>query len=696
MTTTFETPSAVVVTRHDETCDAVKALEALISRLGSRHGLLLRCNFTVPGRYRPRWIGFADPPVRLSLKADRLFAQALNARGELLLVPLATAFARAGVADLDVAPSAIAGRLLTGEAVFTALRACVAAFRSDDPYLGLFGPFGFDMAFHALGLARQTPRDPDQDDMVLYLPDRIVVSNDADQQYATIVSYEFSIDGRSTEGLPRSVSETSAPRTPRPAPKAQRSYADGVRKAVERCRAGELFEVVLGQTFRRTTSAGPDALFRLLDQVNPSPYEFLANLGGEALVGASPEMFVRVDGLRVESCPISGTVRRGRDAIEDAERLLELLSSSKAAAELTMCTDIDRDDKAALCEPGSIRLLSRRQIETYSHLLHTVDHVEGVLRPDRDAIDAFRAHVWAVTLTGAPRREAISFIEATEETPRRWYGGAIGRLGFDGRLDTGIVLRAMRLAGGAAEITVGATILHSSDPDDEEKETLTKAGALFRTLELAAAGATPSAGATPKVTASTTQTLPVVIFGGEPFTGTLATLFETAGAAPLIRPLDPANVAFERGTVYVVAPDLSDGAFASAQAICARLLAEGHPILGLGHGMAALAEALGGRAHPVDEPRHGDRETIRPVSPNSWLLPGVADAFPVGCYHRLAVASDQLPAGIAPTALAEASEVMAFEHETLPVAGILYRPESLLTRNATLVLGAFLTRAAQM
>lgn len=696
MTHSFITPSGLAVTRSVEAIDAPEGLDALIDGLGTRQGLLLRCNFAFPGRYRPHWLGFVDPPLRLSLRADRLICRALNERGSIILPAIAAAFAQGGIADLETGSDVVEGRLATGETLFETLRSLVAAFRSDDPHLGLFGPFGFDLAFHTLGLERHARPQTDHDDMVLYLPDRIVVADHPETGQAKIVTYDFALGSQSTRGLARTGNPSAlGSRTAAPAAQEQ-PYSDMVGRAVEACRSGELFEVVLAQTFRRELPAGPDALFRLLDRINPSPYEFLANLGSEALVGASPEMFVRVEGRRVESCPISGTVRRGEDAIADAERALELLNSSKSAAELTMCTDIDRDDKAGLCEPGSIRLLGRRQIETYSHLLHTVDHVEGILRPDRDAIDAFRAHVWAVTLTGAPRREAIAFIDANEAAPRRWYGGAIGRLGFDGRMDTGIVLRSMRLAGGTAEITVGATILHSSDPIDEERETVTKAGALLRTLDLASAQpAELEAAPSPRSPARPAESarIPVTILGGVPFAQTLTALLKSAGADVALQPLTGGSRALWREGAYIVSPDLSDIGLDTAREVLANLLAVQRPVLALGHGMVALAQLFGAKAPPADTPRHGERVLALPSAGPSWLLPNRAESFVVGCYHRRVVLSGQVPDCLREIAQGPAREVLALEHETLPVGGLLFRPESLLTHDPDGPVHAFLNRA---
>jgi anthranilate/para-aminobenzoate synthase component I len=153
---------------------------------------------------------------------------------------------------------------------------------------------------------------------------------------------------------------------------------------------GDLFEAVPGQLFAEPCERTPAEVFQRLCKINPSPYGALINLGdGEFLVAASPEMFVRSDGKRIETCPISGTIARGADAISDAKQIQELLNSQKDEFELNMCTDVDRNDKARVCEPGTIKVLARRQIETYSKLFHTVDHVEGMLRPGFDALDGF-------------------------------------------------------------------------------------------------------------------------------------------------------------------------------------------------------------------------------------------------------------------------------------------------------------------
>ncbi len=250
---------------------------------------------------------------------------------------------------------------------------------------------------------------------------------------------------------------------------------------------GNLFEAVMSQTFKEPCHKNPSDIFMTLCESNPAPYGFLMNLGkSDYLVGASPEMFVRCektrDGLRIETCPISGTISRGSDAMSDADAVKALLFNPKEESELTMCTDVDRNDKSRVCQPGTIKVLNRRQIEMYSRVIHTVDHVEGYLRPEFDALDAFLCHTWAVTVTGAPKRWAMQYIEQHESSPRTWYGGAVGHVGFDGYLNTGLTLRTVHIKHGIAEVRAGATLLYDSVPVDEEKETELKASAMLNAI----------------------------------------------------------------------------------------------------------------------------------------------------------------------------------------------------------------------
>src|SRR5690606_36941858 len=333
-------------------------------------------------------------------------------------------------------------------------------------------------------------RNGKQRDMVLYLPDTLLTV-DHKREVAQLHYYDFAFESRgephSTRNLPRDVAQAPfvlAPDKGTGCDHAPGQYEQTVRRALDYFARGDLFEAVPGQCFEQACRDAPSAIFRRLQHQNPAPYGALMNLGQtEYLVAASPEMFVRVEGRRVETCPISGTIARGRDAIEDAQQIRTLLNSAKDEAELSMCTDVDRNDKARVCEPGSIKVLGRRQVELYSRLIHTVDHVEGRLQPQFDALDAFLAHAWAVTVTGAPKQAAIQFIEDHEMTPRSWYGGALGCLNFNGNLNTGLTIRTLHVRDGVATVRAGATLLFDSDPAVEEAETRLKASALLRALE---------------------------------------------------------------------------------------------------------------------------------------------------------------------------------------------------------------------
>src|SRR5438876_6021571 len=337
------------------------------------------------------------------------------------------------------------------------------------------------------------PRPDDQRDLVLYLPDEILIVDHMRQQ-AALHRYEFESAGRSTSGLPRATPpaphrlDPQRAAQPRSSDHAKGEYAKLVERAKGSFIRGDLFEVVCAQLFAEGCADRPSTVFQRLRAANPAPYGSLVNLGeGEFLVSASPEMYVRVEktkegSRRIETCPICGTIRRGRDALEDSERIRELLNSQKDESELTMCTDVDRNDKSRVCVAGSVKVIGRRQIEIYSRLIHTVDHVEGMLRPEFDALDGFLSHAWAVTVTGAPKLWAIRFIEKEERSARRWYGGAIGRLTFDGNMNTGLTLRTIRMQDGIAETRVGATLLYDSDPLAEEDETELKAAALFTAI----------------------------------------------------------------------------------------------------------------------------------------------------------------------------------------------------------------------
>ena len=492
----YETRGGIGVTCSVEAVDGQTLLDALTAELDSQRGVLLASSYEYPGRYT-RWdMGFTNPPLVIVARGRDVVIEALNPRGAVLLAPIARVLTDLpAIARFDEDASSLRctvrepeGRFPEEErsrqpSVFSVLRALVDLFASDaDAHLGLYGAFGYDLALQFEPLRLCLERPARQRDLVLYLPDALLLV-DHRREVATRRHYEFRVDGAATEGMPRNgtvVAYAGSAAVERASDHAPGEYASVVRGAKESFRRGDLFEVVPGQTFFEAALDSPATVFARLRHRNPAPYGFLMNLGAsEYLVGASPEMFVRVEGRRVETCPISGTIRRGRNAIEDAEQIKALITSEKDESELTMCTDVDRNDKSRICEPGSVRVIGRRQIEMYSRLIHTVDHVEGTLRPGFDALDAFLCHAWAVTVTGAPKAWAMQFIEDHERSPRAWYGGAVGLLGFDGNINTGLTLRTIRVQDGIAQVRVGATLLYDSDPEAEEEETHVKASALL-------------------------------------------------------------------------------------------------------------------------------------------------------------------------------------------------------------------------
>ena len=493
--TEMTTRDGVRITRTAAPFDPAE-LGRIAALADERRGGVMSSGMEYPGRYSRWHMAYADPCAEIVATGRRVKVQVLNERGRVLLPVLRAALYRVGEPDGEdavVVPED--DREFTEEersrrpTVFTALREVTAAFGCEDPHLGLYGAFGYDLAFQFEPVRPRLDRLATQRDLVLHLPDEIWVL-DRKREEAVRYSYEFEVGGVSTAGLSRdtagtggghqtqSVRDQDVPAQPRPG-----RYARVVEDARERFARGDLFEVVPSHVFYGRC-ASPAAFYELLRRRNPAPYEFLFNLGeGEYLVGASPEMYVRVTGDRVETCPIAGTIARGEDTLEDAANIATLLGSAKEESELTMCTDVDRNDKARVCVPGSVQVIGRRQIEMYSRLIHTVDHIEGRLRPGFDAFDAFLTHMWAVTVTGAPKTWAMQFIEDHEDTPRRWYGGAVGKIGFDGSMNTGLTLRTAHITDGIAAVRAGATLLYDSVPAAEEKETQIKARALLETLD---------------------------------------------------------------------------------------------------------------------------------------------------------------------------------------------------------------------
>jgi anthranilate synthase component 1 len=245
---------------------------------------------------------------------------------------------------------------------------------------------------------------------------------------------------------------------------------------------------VVSQRFDVHVSATPFDVYRALRHINPSPYMFFIRMGKDAIIGASPEMLVRVEGRHVETHPIAGTRRRGATPEEDQRLADELRRNEKEKAEHVMLVDLGRNDVGRIAEIGSVRVPQFMALERYSHVMHLVSRVEGRLAEDRDRLDALVATFPAGTLTGAPKIRAMQIVGALEPTRRGLYGGAVGYLDFAGNLDFCIAIRTITMRDGHAEVQAGAGIVADSHPAAEYEETRDKARALIAALDMANRG----------------------------------------------------------------------------------------------------------------------------------------------------------------------------------------------------------------
>jgi len=708
----YVSQGGVSVFKHTHDLPLHYALADLAEQLDTQRGALFSSSYEYPGRYT-RWdMGFVNPPISLSCRGRDFRIEALNDRGQVLLPLFERALSTCdAILQMTLATGLLSGtiqlatRVFAEEerskqpSVFSVIRAIKDYFYTpDDTNLGLYGAFGYDLVFQFEDIALAQHRPDSARDLVLYFPDEIRII-DHRLQRAIRIEYEFAQGSARTHGLPRTgqaVGQVPVVAGIGGSDHAPGQYAAQVNRAIESFARGDLFEVVPGQTLSESCSVPPSMLFDRLKRRNPCPYGFLINLGGEHLIGASPEMYVRVEGRRVETCPISGTVIRGLTPIEDADRIRELINSSKDESELTMCTDVDRNDKSRICEPGSVKVIGRRQIEMYSRVIHTVDHVEGTLREGYDALDAFLTHMWAVTVTGAPKRAAIEFLEDNELSPRRWYGGAVGYYGFCGTLNTGLTLRTIRLEAGMAEVRVGATLLFDSIPEDEELETRNKAAALMDAILndgsplQSPAGPIEASKMVMEARANDLGNLKVLLIDHQDsFVHTLANYFRQTGAQVMTRRATKQH-GFDMSFLDTDKPDLivlspgpgTPSDFHMATTLDA-ILSRDIPVFGVCLGLQGIVEYFGGQLGVLDYPMHGKPSRVFVEPSRETVVGDVFRTLPnevhVARYHSLYAIVAQLPTCLDVTAMSDDGVVMAVQHRTLPISAVQFHPESILS-----------------
>jgi anthranilate synthase component I len=379
---------------------------------------------------------------------------------------------------------------------------------------GAVGFFGYDLVRTVEPLGAPNPDPIGLPDMALMVSDLLVVF-DHMRHELTLVAYAFLDDGADVDAAydeavaaiadmrerlrgpvpaqsqaassgapPRAMGRREAPRFTSNMSREQ--FESNVGRIIEYIHAGDAFQVVPSQRFSARSPVEAFSIYRGLRTINPSPYMYFLDFGDFQLAGASPEPLVKVSGRRVETRPIAGTYPRGASEEEDRKRAAELLRDPKERAEHVMLVDLGRNDLGRVCEYGSVEVDELMVVEAYSHVLHIVSQVSGRLRPGVTAMDALRAVLPAGTLSGAPKVRAMQIIDELEPHKRGSYGGAIGYLGFTGDLDTAIHIRTVVVKDGVVHVQAGGGTVADAKPDYEYRESLAKAEAIFRAVELAA------------------------------------------------------------------------------------------------------------------------------------------------------------------------------------------------------------------
>ena len=370
---------------------------------------------------------------------------------------------------------------------------------------GAVGYLSYDMVRFFERLPDQTVDDLNVPDSMFMLTDTIVIF-DHMLQKIKVVSNAL-VDGplektyqQAIAKIEQLIARLRQPPPPRPARQlpagpltltstfTKEAYERVVERAKEYIRAGDIIQVVPSQRLEAAIDVDPFDIYRTLRTVNPSPYMFYLKFRDLRLVGSSPEVNVRLEGSLIELRPLAGTRRRGRHATEDLEITAELMQDPKERAEHIMLVDLGRNDVGRVAKIGSVKVTELLQVEKYSHVMHLVSHVVGELAEGKDCYDVMRATFPQGTVSGAPKIRAMEIIEELEPTKRGPYAGAVGYFSYSGNMDTCIALRTMTVKDNSAFVQAGGGVVADSVPELEYEETLNKARALMRAIELARAG----------------------------------------------------------------------------------------------------------------------------------------------------------------------------------------------------------------
>ncbi len=695
----YLTKGKIKISRQKEKLQAHDDISFLVENLDAGRGMFLSSGTEYPGRYS-RWeTGFVAPPVEVIAFSQKVVFTALNSKGENLLEIFYRILSegqnkmyRLEKNDKQIVASIVfAGGIFTEEqrskqaSILTPIRDLLGALKSKhDSTLGFYGAFGFDLLFQFEKIKFVNKRDASQPIVRLFFPDKIY-TYDRKKEEGFCHRYDFCYQDISAERFadkPLVLPKSSSPEISLAQNAKIRSnlsdaqYAALVEKAKQNMQLGDIFELVLSRKYSVPYAKSCAALFRKMIQINPSPYQFFCQFGDEQLIGTSPEMFVRVTQNEVESCPISGTIKRGTNPLEDARQIKQLLNSEKDEVELTMCTDVDRNDKSRVCKPGSIKLLGRRQIERYKGLFHTVDHLVGTLRDDCDGIDAFLSHMWAVTLMGSPKSIAAQLIEEYENEPREYYGGAIGALFCNGDINTGITIRTIHLKDKIAKYSVGASLVYDSVGEEEAKETQLKSASFFNIFNSSAIkkpAKSEKIGSGLKV---------VVIDNQDSFVNTLADYFRQIGAA-VITYRSGTNLEIllsEKPDLILHSPGPKLPKDFGMHEIIEKLAKLNIPQFGVCLGLQGIVETFGGNLRRLEIPHQGKKWQITHSDQN--IFENLPNPCQVGAYHSWVADEKSFPSCLEITAQTSQGLIMGIAHKTKPLWAVQFHPESIMSMNS--------------
>ncbi|MGE0876795.1 MAG: chorismate-binding protein [Burkholderiales bacterium] len=605
--------------------------DAIFAELDARPGIWMGCDVEVEGQYRRSSIACAVAALRFCVDGPVLLVTPFGTVGAGLLGAVRS------LAEFEDCAEGVRVRMPDGMSVFRLLREFLGLFQPACAELALYGALSFD--YYRFGLPDPLPVD-ERRRLTLFLPKTV---QSIDNTVIKRIDFRFLTLGQGREMRRAALTPTSPGRLQDELPPG--GHAARVAQGVDLLKKGELYSLVLSQVFRRPAGIPASQAFASLRRRNPYPGMFFCNLdAGEMLFGASPDVQVRADADWVESSPVCGTISRGTHPAEDAERALLLFASPKEAAALALCADSALEELSAVCELGTVEVLSHRRLHFFSTIIHTIAHLRGRRRKDVDAFDILLSHATPATVTGLPKHKAVQAIDHLEPEWRGWYAGAVVRIGSDGSVEAYTVLRAARIVAGIAEVRAGGNILADSDPESEEEETRLKAQSLFRVLSGNATLRAPECGSRGFVRG---------LYGQDEFRHSLSNTLERAGLT-----VSP------RGIVAVLSGPAREDDVPEA------------PLVAIGGGAVWLLQRHGARVESFPVPEFARVRTGR-ASPEGFLkaIPQIR----VGWYHNAAIRHGGLPAGWQEVAVSDDGWVLAAQHRDERMCALFFRPESVLS-----------------